>query len=279
MWHPVKRNKCISSPVVVAKCHIDYIYAEVEFECIMQSISGANTDCAAKRMRNSTIPHPARDIVPVLFSSILTTFGGAMAVASGDTAWGSYTLSQRYLNNTADPLLSLHVNPARNDLNSLSCRLTQLVNTYFNAAFAPSLYTGNFSSGLKARTWDEDGITTNFTGEHKAYSHAIYVARWPWLVVFTLASLALLMCTLITVLLTQLTNIPDILGYASSLTRDSVDPHFPTGGSAMDGIRRVNLLGDIPVRLGDLKPDEQVGYLAFAGGRMVQRAESGRLYS
>lgn len=63
---------------------------------------------------------------------------------------------------------------------------------------------------------------------------------------------------------------PDILGFASSMTRDNPHMDIPTGGSSLDGPDRAMILGHLQVQLTDIFPEDESGYIAL---RTVPSAE------
>ena len=76
----------------------------------------------------------------------------------------------------------------------------------------------------------------------------------------------------------KLTSIPIVLGYMSSLTRDTPYVMLPPGGSTLDGPERSRLLGSEFVRLGDVQRDDGIGYLAFADWDRAERPRKDKLY-
>lgn len=56
---------------------------------------------------------------------------------------------------------------------------------------------------------------------------------------------------------------PDVVGFVSSMTRDN--PYIPLldCGSAMPGPQRAKWLKDMRVQLADVRPNDDVGYVAF----------------
>ena len=68
---------------------------------------------------------------------------------------------------------------------------------------------------------------------------------------------------------------PDILGFASSLTRENVDIDIPPGGSALDGPARARALRSLRVHLADVQPKEETGYIAFTAVKQSDEEEEG----
>jgi len=76
---------------------------------------------------------------------------------------------------------------------------------------------------------------------------------------------------------------PDIVGYASSLSRDN--PYVPAtiACSAMNGFQVTRALADLKIRFADVRPDDKYGHIAVTtvsngqDGRVVG-LQKGRLY-
>ena len=77
------------------------------------------------------------------------------------------------------------------------------------------------------------------------------------------SSIALLFLGILTVVLHFVTSVPDVLGYVSTMTRDNPYVSIPPGASALDGPLRARALRDVRVRLADVRPHDEVGYVAL----------------
>lgn len=65
---------------------------------------------------------------------------------------------------------------------------------------------------------------------------------------------------------------PDILGFASTLTRENPYVDIAPGGTALDGPARARKLGNLRVHLVDLCPQGDVGYITFKAASSVDKA-------
>lgn len=75
----------------------------------------------------------------------------------------------------------------------------------------------------------------------------------------------------------------DILGYASTLTRNNPYINVENVSSAMGGLERTKVLRDLVLRLEDVYPDKEQGLLVIASvadvdSRRSTRPQKGRLY-
>lgn len=99
----------------------------------------------------------------------------------------------------------------------------------------------------------------------------VYRVSYPWLVVFFMCSVAMMGSAIAGVGFSRSTNVPDYLGYVSSLAKESPYVRMPGGGANLDGMERARLMKGLKVRLGDVEGGRSgVGRLAFA--RMEETA-------
>ena len=57
---------------------------------------------------------------------------------------------------------------------------------------------------------------------------------------------------------------PEFSLNVSSLTRDNPYIRLPSGGSTLDSLDRGRLLQNVRIRMGDVRSDDPVGYIAIA---------------
>ena len=195
-----------------------------------------------------------------------------------------------------------------------SKRLSVLMNTFYQLSMQPTGYFGGLSGNLSAYGpdtlpnddlnaylpsnlsatnntfldwyWEfekniEDirspfiGATTMATTSHKK---EIFVCDFAWLSLLLVSSTAILLTGAIALVLKRRTLGPEMFGFVSSMTYENPYVRIPRGGSMLDAMERARLLKDIPVRVGDVCGEEQVGRIALAAGVPVRKLERGRLY-
>lgn len=162
-------------------------------------------------------------------------------------------------------------------------RLTILWNSFFQSTYAARALAGNLdtatSTNITGSSPDIDPIAFNSTESLVSQRRDVYRVNWKWFGVLLSCSLVLLSAAYAGMALKYLSIAPDIIGYASSLTMLSPYVPTPTGGTTLHGLERTALLHDLPVRLGDVCPDEPVGAIALAAndGRVV-RLDRSRWY-
>ncbi|EEP75453.1 predicted protein [Uncinocarpus reesii 1704] len=271
----------------VAYCGIKRIYVESAITCIGDPSLLRKPQCAVTAMRDSLRPHQPSDITPFLFAGTFVSFSARLAQSAGQGHAGYATVTERYLNNTENPLLAdarhmtLYDQPKR----VFSQRLSQVLNTYFLPSLLPEGIVDDLSVTLSQDSTPEKGWNLNNTLSRTAtaivtnHSAETYAVSGGWVAIFIFSSLVMFGAAVMSAILAHRTSIPDVLGYVSSFTRDAKYFPLPQGGSRLDGLARSRILKNWVVRLGDVKgSDEEIGHLAFAEVRAAGRARKGRLY-
>lgn len=91
----------------------------------------------------------------------------------------------------------------------------------------------------------------------------VYRANRHWVIILIIATLCLEVLAVAGAVLQAFIQGPDILGFASSLTRENPHVRLPPGGSGLDGPARARALGPLRVQLSDVSPKDEAGYIAF----------------
>lgn len=158
-------------------------------------------------------------------------------------------------------------------LDVFSTRLSMLINTFLRASLdMPSLV------GMNSMALDNDTNWINTTATWEEFTADTYVIKKSWFTLYMASSLVMTLCALVNIVLRAMTQTPDFLGSVSALTRDTPFVDAPAGGSFMDGTERARLLKDKWVRIQDVKPDEDVGRIAFSDAKGPGRLRTDRQY-
>ncbi|KAL1890955.1 hypothetical protein Sste5346_007952 [Sporothrix stenoceras] len=94
-------------------------------------------------------------------------------------------------------------------------------------------------------------------------SDYIYVIHAPYLVLLYICSVGLLFLGIASVVIESRVVAPDILGYASTVARNSRYLHLPATAPGMSGADRVRKFGGTVVMMQDVKKDAAVGKIAL----------------
>jgi hypothetical protein len=107
----------------------------------------------------------------------------------------------------------------------------------------------------------------------------VYYISVGWVVGYFLCAGALLIAGTLSVIVESMTVAPDILGYVSTVARNSKYLQLPKTNSAMSGGERARVLGETKVMMQDVKAKADIGRIAL--GLKHEKAEPlkpGRLY-
>lgn len=152
------------------------------------------------------------------------------------------------------------------DMSMVSRRMTTLFNTMFLASLNP----WNATTGDVTRTPDmnQTKVDTfnpmyNTTAATLTRQQDVYQADRTWCGILLVISILVQLLAITSLWLRALISTPDILGFASSLTRDNAYFPLQPSGSALSGADRARLLKDVRVHITDVLPSEPTGYIAF----------------
>jgi hypothetical protein len=264
------RFQSLSLPALsVSYCHISTAYVEAAVNC-------TGLDCAVTRMRPSRLRHPNPLLVPFEFTYYYNNFFWQLPAANKPTTGSTRgsQLTEFFINDPLNPLANTYrllVKLYNVSPKDMSIRLGQVLNSYYLVSVDTKGITGtNSDSGPDKVMIDGDGgvVDSSFdnitTASTVSVNHVRYVCQWGWWVIFVLACLVMLVVACIGAILNRQTKGPDILGYVSTLTRDTPYVNIPEGGSGLDGSDRARLLKELRVQMRDVRPDDNVGYLAFS---------------
>ncbi|KAF2268966.1 hypothetical protein CC78DRAFT_565078 [Lojkania enalia] len=260
-----------SSAATRADCYMSTSFVEVAASC-------AGKNCTVTRMRPSTRPHPpaehAMGIDPWGSNFIVDFFD-----ASGPNMFQKPTPLQRFFASPYTPFtntgkaLALYKLPKVEFATSLA----QLMNTFWQAATS----MGQITSGIPPL--QPDDVVRNTSGIGTVYfkinatefeTHLTVKCQRAWLAALYIATSAMFLSGIFGLALQRTRKAPNFALNISSLARDNPYITLPPGGSILDSIDRSRLLQDVRIRLGNVKPDDPVGYIAIAScdemGRVVR---------
>jgi hypothetical protein len=129
------------------------------------------------------------------------------------------------------------------------------------ASFIPATTPGSLTSLIQNQT---AAFTVPAT---LTLQRQIYRCSYPWAFALLLSSLGMLASSILSVIFSRITVVPDYLGYVSSLAKESPYVRMPDGGANLDGMDRARLMKGLRVRLGNVdsgRGSRHVGRLAFA---------------
>jgi len=146
------------------------------------------------------------------------------------------------------------------DVQVFERRLALLYNTLWKASWA---FRSNFGGNMSQLLWMDTLLNTT---SHTTFPLSpVYAINTAWMIMY-FVSVAVMFCAAVfSIVVHHRCRAPPVLGYISSLTRDSV--YFASssfrGNSTEDGSDRTQRLGATKVILADTKGDGEVGKIAF----------------
>jgi hypothetical protein len=255
---------------------LQQIYVESTIKC---DTTTSQPNCSVISIRPSKQSHPPASITSLSFELAIYNFAGSLATADGVGHEGFSSTTELFIVNPATPLQTNQEEGLRIweiPLPTLSLRLTQIFNAYWQGSINSGSMVGDMASAPFAT---EEGPPANLTSPAQSTALELtYVCDWGWLSIFLLSTVALLVGAVAGVILDHISIGPDILGYASSLTRDSPYVRLPRGGSTLGGFERARLLRSMEVRLGDVRSESDEGYVVFGSDGLTGRMMKGRYY-
>jgi hypothetical protein len=168
------------------------------------------------------------------------------------------------------------------DIATFERRFSLLWNTLWKIGWARKSVEGG--------RWDDAINTVNMSTvasvEHAASNvtfplPAVYAINRAWMGVYFVSVAVMFLAACFSLVMHSLCRAPQVLGYASSLVRDSKyfeDVIGVYGNSVEDGPEKSKRLGRMRVMLADVRDGSAVGKIAFALQGMGERIEKGRWY-
>jgi hypothetical protein len=259
---------------VSAWCPITTQYVESAVECV-------GTDCSVVAIRPSQLHHPNANLTNLGFVSAFNSFCIYLIQASASNLHdGTSTALELFI---GDPDLApqaglIYPNITGISANDLGSRLQQVINTYWFGSYDPSSMMGflnlNTSDGLRPFN-----LTLNSTATHIVW-YEVYVCHFGWFFALLLATTTMLGAALVGAFFSYQIRGPDLLGFCSTLLRDTPYVTCVKSGSTMDGMERTRREAGMRIKLVDVDADNEVGYIAIVedvgrpGGGLIK----GRYY-
>lgn len=258
----------------VASCKLSYDLYETRIGC-------QGRTCSPTAMRKID-PYPSANYtmnedaffraVPVM--NIMGMLPSIDNLGVGSVAFRGSTNAERWM---ADPtnfvgLLYSYVRLYELSPETLSNRLTILWNSFFQSTYASNTLGGNLDQTFDNITQSAD--MQLFNGTASAISTpmpSVWKTNWKWFTALLVSAVFLQIAAFMALFFKYFTCVPDIIGYASSMTLLNPYVPTPTGGTTLHGLERTYILQDMKVMIGDVCPNEPIGAVAFA------KADEGRV--
>jgi hypothetical protein len=251
-----------NSTVAFSTCQINQTFVEAELQC-------GSDKCIVTRMR--PIEHrPAHALSSEAFSDPFVQSTGQFFIARNTNSQGpSLTGIETYLKNPNRTLTPAVYAQSANEPDMLHVsvydfeqRMAIMFNTFWHMGFGPEYQTGVTDAVLT----NPNQIRTPWANTTATITNPptdIYELSIGWLVTLFISSLVLFLAGFATAWWEHHTIGPDILGFASSIVRQSKYISVPKGTSGESGAERANRLKDHKVMMQDVRPSGPVGKIAL----------------
>jgi hypothetical protein len=277
----------------ITDCGTRTTYVDANVTCISKGALGRAT-CGVDAIRESPDPpeHPNVTVMGTIpFGYKLTE--DFMNILGPDQF--SYTQSTDTENYLADPLTAfVALDPYRTrvelgqlDIKTFERRLSLLMNTLWKIMWAQKTVMGgelprleNLYAQPGQFDWDVE-LLHNTTSSIVFPVPAVYAIDRPWLAVYFISVCVMFCAAVFALVMRALCRAPTVLGYVSSLVRDSsyFIPQAHGATSAEDGPEKSMRLGAMRVMVGDVgRADGEVGRIAFAPAEAGKRVAKGKWY-
>jgi hypothetical protein len=246
----------------VSQCLLATTYIEARVQC--SSVSA----CGVSRLRRSRLDHPVPGFTLLdtpssgAFQNTDIFFQHFIQLMAGHPSQASPV--QNYLIIPDNPVP--YVMESENHIPSnevFATRLGQLMNGYWSCLQGYYTITAGITFDPDKSSQESYNTSSLSNGSYSTRENVIQ-AHYAWVVTLTVASMAMIIASLVSPLAKYFQKSPDLMLNISSLaTRDSLFVALPSSGSFLGASDRARLVKDIRVRFGNVKADADVGRLAI----------------
>jgi hypothetical protein len=281
------------------RCVVSETRVEVAVEC------PESRDCHATRMRRSKPQSPLVDHSTPLDNAALMLNAMTNLPLMYRTDGNASSPVEAFLRNSRKLLMNTYSAPYVNLSEVPPATFAQRLSLVLNAWYQLSLvgYAGVFygdnPTNLAAYGYDFgqlaatngsvpqtvvnescDLMCTRSTQASVTHTVEAFAYSCPWLALLFACSVVMLAMGLAGSVLSVRTSVPDLLGYAASMTYNNRYLPLPNdSGGVLDAMHRARLMYDLPVSVRDVKSFGEVGRIGFTSLANGRPLEKGRRYT
>lgn len=243
----------------------------------MDCSTGSCTAVEMRKSRNTNAPEnwTQFDSVPFAWGWFVAGFIDALVVGHPAEA----TPYQKFIINPDDPFSTSYPIPPITVVSNptFTLRLGQPLNTYWMAMLAPTAVPkGLRNSNLTADTTNL-GTLLSMTTATETQDALVLECNVFWFVVLLLSSGITALIGLCGLVAAICRHAPDVAFNISSLVKDSPFFDQTSVATTLSGTDRSILMKDWYAKYGDVKAEDEVGYIAIGSGNVAD-LQTGRLY-
>ena len=259
------------SDLYIVNCSLQEISVETTIRC---GPGNPETSCLARQQRRLDSPSSAARLPSAVSASTLGTMLSSWAAISNEDSGYIASPTELYIMKDSNPYSGETVKPwTESDLSVFpsvfSRRMTAAFNTFWGSTLNPHGHT-NITFGvtpeqniLSPAEGEPTGqLFMNTTIGTRTISLEVYRVNRLWVGILLFATMLLQILAISGLVLQAFILGPDVLGFASTMTRDNPYVPLPPGGSHLDGRDRAKRLRDVRLELTDVRPEDDNGYIA-----------------
>ncbi|VUC22401.1 unnamed protein product [Clonostachys rosea] len=254
---------------ILFNCSMDTVTLETEMLCDLNS---TNPTCSAERQRLVDIAELKLDLLRRTMKSVRAMWNLIQWWRTADGGFNNRASSptEVYISGSSSPYGSDDMLTWTSwDEKQITRRMTSAFNTFHMVTLNPMNHTEiSFRKDPGPQKYLQLSPSTptyyNTTIGVVTTTVEVYRVDKAWVALHLATSFVLLILAGLGLGLRFLIKGPDVIGYASSMTRDNAYiPLLQDSGSVLHGPTRARLLKDIRVQLADVRPESDAGYIAF----------------
>ncbi|CAN9178784.1 unnamed protein product [Alternaria alternata] len=281
----------------LTQCSPQMTYVDAQVSCTSKGALG-KTICGVNAVRETPMPTTPKNITvfeprvyrwpnstiemtPMLPGALMNAFVDLLDDAKHGS--GTSGLVEWYLRDplTAvnNPATSTYANLGDVDIKVFEQRFSLLWNTLWKTNIQHATIMGGDLTPSPPR-FNDTSLHLNTTSAIVFPLPATYALDIPWIILYFVSVAIMFFAAVFSLIMHYRCHAPRILGYVSSLIRDSRYFHDREiqGNSAMDGTGMTRRVGHLKVMIADIKTDEDVGKIAFVPAHAESRVRRRRWY-
>ena len=257
-----------------AWCNLTTTYVETEVHCRTPA------NCTVLRMRESKEDHASSNLSAFdgIFDEYWTDtvtewwFKGFVN-ATGQRGFSNLSPLENYFMHPRAPYVADDLPLYTMSAELFSHRFSQLLNTYWLASIAPFTITSgvNYTDGQLRENLQDCNIRST-TGQ-VYYERIVLSCRKVFFAILLCVSLLLTSLGLATAYLDAIRRGPDVLDDFVNSLRHSPFVHIDQGPTMEDGQDKAKRLRGTVIKMGDVRPEDPVGYVAIGTPNDIQPVE------
>lgn len=265
----------------IVNCSIHEILLETAIRC---GPGDPATSCEARRQRR--LDSPSARLPTAVSAEDTQSMLADWAAMSNEKTEYIASPTDLYIMKGSNPYSGEVVKPlTESDLSVFpsvfSSRITTALNTFWTSTLNPYGHTDvtfdnipehNFFGLMNNQTTDQPFMNT--TIGTRIISPEVYRANSIWIGFLLFTTMILQILAISGLVLQAFIRGPDVLGFASSMTRDNPYVPLPPGGSHLNGPDRSRRLRDVRLELTDVRPEDENGYVALRAVPSVVQVDS-----